>query len=128
MIALFLILSSLWRKALAAAAASGLDMPVEIFRAVIVGKFFAGLDSAHGEDEHTPRRSDRFAIGCAGVVYIARKISRNVTINGLAFRDLEKILSAVAICFRLAYRSTDIFDDACALGNFLLRKEAFATL
>ena len=92
-------------------------MFLEIFRAVVVGEFFAGLDASAGSDEHASARSDRFAVGAARVIDVSREIRRNIAVDRETFFDFKIIFTLVSERVRGTDRFANVFDDARSLRD-----------
>ena len=94
------------------AAAVSCTMHREIFLAVIVGKFFAGLDVAERENKYTTLEDIDLAIGRARMVDEAGGIRRYVAVYHARFARPEKVLPAILLYLLGCRRATEVFDDA----------------
>ena len=70
-------------------------MELEVFFSVIIGKLFARLDCAEGEDINSTITDPDLAIRSAGVIDEASDVLRNVSIDHAHVTRPEEILSAV---------------------------------
>jgi hypothetical protein len=102
-------------------------MDLEIFLAVIVGKFLARLDVAEREDIHATLADGDLAIRRAGVIDKAGSIRRYVTVDHARIARPKKVFPA--ILFYLLGRGwpSDVFDDARTLGNTFLSEKTPAS-
>jgi hypothetical protein len=101
-------------------------MYLKIFRAVVVGKFFARLYVATRENiDATPPDSD-LAIRHARVIDKAGCILPNIAVDHARTARPEKILSAIFLHLLRRGRTPDVFDDARTLRYALLGKKTSA--
>lgn len=87
-------------------------MHLEIFFAVIVGKFFARLDVTERENIHTTPADIDLTIWCAGVVDKAGCIRRYVPVDHARIARPKKVLPAILLYLFSRGRASEVFDDA----------------
>ena len=87
-------------------------MNLEIFLAVIVGKFFARLDVAEREDKDATLADIDLAIRRAGVVDEAGGIRRDVPVDHARVARPKKVLPAIFLDLLGGGWAADVFDDA----------------
>lgn len=89
---------------------------VEVFLAVVVGKFFASLDVLNGVDLHLASNDAGFAIRATGVVDVAGGIVVFLSVDRPLGIDIEQIAAATAIGFFIGDLLAGVFDNK---GPFL---------
>jgi hypothetical protein len=87
-------------------------MHLKIFLAVIVEKFFAGLDVAKREDKYTTLEDIDLAIRRARMVDEASDIRRYVPVYHARGARPEKVLPAILLYLLGCRRASEVFDDA----------------
>jgi len=87
-------------------------MHLEIFFAVIVGKFFARLDVAERENIHATLADIDLAIRRAGVVDKASCIGRYVPVDHARIACPKKVLPAILLYLLNCGWASEVFDDA----------------
>jgi hypothetical protein len=87
-------------------------MHIEIFLAVIVGKFFARLDVAERENIQATLADIDLAIRCAGVVDKAGGVRRYVPVDHARIACPKKVLPAVLFYLLGRGWASEVFDDA----------------
>jgi hypothetical protein len=94
------------------AAAASCKMHLEIFLAVIVGKFFAGLDVAERENKYTTLEDIDLAIWRARMVDEAGGIRRYVPVHHAGLACPKKVLPAILLYLLGCGWASEVFDDA----------------
>ena len=94
------------------AAAKSCQMELEIFFSIIVGKLFARLDGAEGENINSTITDPDLAIRSTGVVDEASDVFRNVSVNHAHVTRPEKVLSAILLRLLGCGGASKVFDDA----------------
>jgi hypothetical protein len=94
------------------AAAASCQMHLEIFFAVIVGKFFARLDVTERENIHTTPADIDLTIRRAGVIDKAGSIRRYVPVDHARIARPKKVLPAILFYLFSCGWASEVFDDA----------------
>jgi len=112
--------------ALCALAAVGLDIVIEKFFAIIVGKLLTGFDISLCVDEYFlfVLVHLRFAVGAAGVVDVAGKVLAPLTIDHVIVVYGKEVLTATAVSLIGRDLLTGVFDHERIFRNILGGKEA----
>jgi hypothetical protein len=87
-------------------------MELEVFFSVIVGKLFASLDCAEGENIKSTITDPDFAVRSAGVVDEASHIRRNVSVDHAHLTRPEKVLPAIFLYLFGCGGASKVFDYA----------------
>ena len=86
-------------------------MELEVFFSVIIGKLFARLDCAEGEDINPTISDPNLAIRSAGVVDEASGIRRNVSVDHAHVARPEEILPAILLNLFGCGGASKVFDN-----------------
>lgn len=92
-------------------------MFIEIFFAVVVGKFLATPDPTIRHDKDASFGAFGIAIRTARVIDKTRFVAFNVAVDHRESSRPEQILAVVVRHFFECCRATNVFDDACAFRN-----------
>src|SRR6185312_11323943 len=91
------------------------DDVLEVIGAVIVNDFLTRLDVAQRLDEHPAAPDDRFGVGIAGMIEIARDVAVRGAVDGAVFADLVEVAVAAPfgpVGFLLREDRPLVFGDA----------------
>lgn len=109
--------------ALVAAASMRLEKFLEIFRAVIICKFFAGLDILDGIDLDPASDDTRFAIRLAGMVDVAGNIVMFLSIDRPLGIDIEQVTTSTTISLFVSDLFARVFNNERILWNVGCREK-----
>ena len=103
--------------ALGAFAADVFYYSVEVFLAVIVNNFFAGLDGLAGVNPHAIFGDDRFRVGRARMVDVTRHVIAAAPVNRPFLSHPEEIFAVALVNNLVRHARPDVLDDLLAFGN-----------
>ncbi len=101
----------------------GLNVLVEIFRVVVVGQLFAGLDDTEGLDVNAIAVKVHFAVWLARVVNVACDILACCSVDGFSVVHLEQVLAIPFVRLFVCQQFAPIFCNKHTFGNFFFREQ-----
>jgi len=105
-------------RALRAFATKVLDNPVEVFLAVVINNFFAGLDCLSRPDPNTIAGGDDcLSVWRARVIRVTREVIAPAAVNRPFLGHAEEVLAIALVDDLVRHAWAGVFDDLFSFGN-----------